>query len=342
MMTATMRDLYLSDRMTMHQWREFLESQGIQEFPANEVEPLEETIGLFDEDDQLVATGSLAGPILKYIAVRHDDAGHGALFNRIVGELVSRLAQRGITHYFVFTKPRYIDSFEHVGFTCLARVERGGLLEGGMPGIDTYLETVRALGSWPASAAIVMNANPFTLGHRRLVEIAAQENEHVYVFVVHEDRSLFTTDERLQLVRAGVADLKNVTVVDGSDYLIGFAAFPAYFLPSSKDVIDYQTKLDATLFRDWFVPALGITRRYVGQEPYSPTTEAYNQALKAVLEPPTQVTVVERKRAGQEPISASRVRKLIAQGDMEGLEGLVPSTTRFFIQDHLAQLQMRI
>lgn len=334
--------MYLSDPMTMRQWKEFLESQGIQEFQSSEVEPLEETIGLFDEDDRLVATGSLAGPILKYIAVRRYDSDHSALFNRIVGELVARLAEHGVTHYFVFTKPCYIASFEHVGFTCLARVERGGLLEGGMPGIDTYLEKVRDLGSWQVSAAIVVNANPFTLGHRRLIEVAAQENEHVYVFVVHENRSLFTTDERLRLVREGVADLKNVTVVDGGDYLIGFAAFPAYFIPSSEDVIDYQTRLDATLFRDWFVPALGITSRYVGQEPYSPTTQAYNQSLKDVLEPRTAVRVIERKQAGQEPISASRVRRLIAQGDVSGLEGLVPSTTKIFIQDHLAQLQMRI
>ncbi|WEV73774.1 [citrate (pro-3S)-lyase] ligase [Bifidobacterium sp. ESL0798] len=334
--------MYLSDPMTMRQWKEFLESQGIQEFRSSEVEPLEETIGLFDEDDRLVATGSLAGPILKYIAVRHYDSEHSALFNRIVGELVARLADRGVAHYFVFTKPRYIASFEHVGFTCLARVERGGLLESGMPGIDTYLEHVRDLGGWQASAAIVMNANPFTLGHRRLVEVAAHDNEHVYVFVVHENRSLFATDERLRLVREGVADLKNVTVVDGGDYLIGFAAFPAYFIPSSKDVIDYQTRLDATLFRDWFVPALGITHRYVGQEPYSSTTQAYNQALKDVLEPRTKVTVIERRQVGQEPISASRVRRLIAQGDVDGLEDLVPPTTKIFIQDHLAQLQMRI
>ncbi|KFI45055.1 [citrate (pro-3S)-lyase] ligase [Bifidobacterium bohemicum] len=341
-MTVQMRDMYLSDHLTMCRWQEFLESEGIHEFQAGEVRPIEETVGLFDEDGRLIATGSLAGCVLKYIAVRREDLDHSALFNRIVGELIARLADRGATHYFVFTKPMYVTAFEHIGFTKLAQVEQGVLLEGGLPGIDAYLKDVRALGNWPQSAAIVMNANPFTLGHRHLVEVAASRNRHVYVFVVHADRSLFTTDERLELVRQGVADIRNVTVVDGGDYLVGFATFPAYFIASPEDVVDYQTKLDATLFRDWFVPALGITRRYVGQEPYSPTTEAYNKALKEVLEPRTQVTVIEREQAGGEPISASRVRQLVAQGDLDGIDALVPATTRLFIQHHLLQLQMRI
>jgi [citrate (pro-3S)-lyase] ligase len=341
MMTVRMRDMYLSDHLTMGRWQEFLESEGIKDFEASEVEPLDQTIGLFDDEDRLLATGSCAGPTLRYIAVRREEPEHSAFFNSIVSELIARLAARGITHYFVFTKPIYAPGFEHVGFTRLAGVEQGVLLEGGMPGIGSYLKGVRALGDWPESAAIVMNANPFTLGHRHLVEVAANRNRHVYVFVVHADRSLFTTAERLDLVRQGVADIDNVTVVDGGDYLVGFAAFPAYFIPSSQSVVDYQTRLDATLFRDWFVPALGITRRYVGQEPFSPTTDAYNRALKEVLEPQTQVTVIERRRAGDEPISASRVRRLIACGDMQGLGALVPPTTTKFIQQHLPQLQMR-
>ena len=43
----------------------------------------------------------------------------------------------------------------------------------------------------PKVAAIVMNANPFTLGHQYLVEKAAAENDLVHLFMVSEDASLF-------------------------------------------------------------------------------------------------------------------------------------------------------
>ncbi len=77
--------------------------------------------------------------------------------------------------------------------------------------------------------AVVMNANPFTLGHRYLVEKAAKENDFVYVFVVSANTSLFSADERLQLVREGLSDLDNVVVVAGGDYMVSYATFPAYF-----------------------------------------------------------------------------------------------------------------
>ena len=60
-----------------------------------------------------------------------------------------------------------------------------------------------------------------------------KKNDLVYVFVVNTDLSLFKTSERFELVKAGTADLKNVIVVDGGDYMVSYATFPAYFLESA-------------------------------------------------------------------------------------------------------------
>ena len=73
-----------------------------------------------------------------------------------------------------------------------------------------------------------MNANPFTKGHQYLVEKAAQESPHVYVFVLSEDKSLFSKKHVSQWCKR-VAHLPNVTVLSTEDYLVSSATFPTYF-----------------------------------------------------------------------------------------------------------------
>ncbi len=81
-----------------------------------------------------------------------------------------------------------------------------------------------------------MNANPFTLGHRHLVEQAAAQCDALHLFVVREDASFFPFSARLEMVRAGVAHLPNVVVHEGSQYIISRATFPAYFLKETGKV----------------------------------------------------------------------------------------------------------
>ena len=50
-------------------------------------------------------------------------------------------------------------------------------------------------------AALVMNANPFTLGHQYPVEKAAAESDILHLFIVSEDQSLVPFSVRKQLVR---------------------------------------------------------------------------------------------------------------------------------------------
>lgn len=178
-----------------------------------------------------------------------------------------------------------------------------------------------------------MNCNPFTLGHRYLIEQAAKQVERLYVMVVREDCSLFAYTERKAMVEQGVADIENVTVIDGSDYAISRATFPTYFLKRLDDAADTQMQLDLDLFRRHIAPALGATVRFVGTEPTDQLTQRYNQLMHEAL---TDVREIDRLAKDGNAVSASRVRKAMEQGDMNTIRQLVPPTTLPYIIAHLA------
>lgn len=321
-------------------WQAFMEKNGIHEFGQAELDPIEKTY-VWEEGGEMAATGSIAGKVLKYVAVCEKFKDGGALFNQVVSHLVNEEATRGRFHLLVFTKPKYVASFGYVGFKPLAQTDQGALLESGTPGIDDYLAGLPHFDGGQ-TGAIVMNANPFTKGHRALVEKASAECDQVYLFVVQADRSVFTFKERFELVKQGVSDLANVVVVPGSDYMVSSATFPAYFLKSDQEIGAYQAKLDATLFRDAIAKPLGIDARYLGEEPTSKTTAAYNAALAAVLAPQVAVKIMPRHTEDGQIVSATTVRQAILAGDQDQLARLLPTTTLAFVQAHFADLQARI
>ena len=185
----------------------------------------------------------------------------------------------------------------------------------------------------PPRGVVVMNCNPFTLGHRYLIEQAAKQVERLFVMVVREDCSLFAYAERKAMVEQGVAHLENVTVIDGSEYTISQATFPTYFLKRLDDAADTQMLLDLDLFRRHIAPALGATVRFVGTEPTDRLTRRYNQLMHEVL---ADVRETDRLEKEGNAVSASRVRKAMEQGDMSTIRQLVPPTTLPYIIAHLA------
>ena len=185
----------------------------------------------------------------------------------------------------------------------------------------------------PRGGVVVMNCNPFTLGHRYLIEQAAKQMERLYVMVVKEDCSLFAYTERKAMVEQGVADIENVSVIDGSDYAISRATFPTYFLKRLDDAADTQMLLDLDLFRRHIAPALGATVRFVGTEPTDQLTRRYNQLMHEALK---DVHEINRLEKDGNAVSASRVRKAMEEGDMNTIRQLVPPTTLPYIIAHLA------
>ena len=185
----------------------------------------------------------------------------------------------------------------------------------------------------PLRGVVVMNCNPFTLGHRYLIEQAAKQVERLFVMVVREDCSLFAYAERKAMVEQGVAHLENVMVIDGSEYAISQATFPTYFLKRLDDAADTQMLLDLDLFRRHIAPALGATVRFVGTEPTDQLTRRYNQLMHEVLADVREIVRLEKEGNA---VSASRVRKAMEQGDMSTIRQLVPPTTLPYIIAHLA------
>ena len=316
--------------------KELLESRGLS-VPGGE----DLILGFFGED-RLVATGSLVGNILEGIAVEKAAEGEGAA-SMVVTALIKRAVEKGQRRVFIYSRPEEAKRFELLGFTLLATAsvpESGlgaSLLEWGMDGIAAFRRMLAGVSSGrPDNAgAVVMNCNPFTLGHRHLVEFAASRRPWLYVIVVEEDRSLFPFHVRLRLVRDGTSDLSNVTVIPGGPYVISSATFPTYFTRiqgAEKDerITELHAVLDLELFRNHIAPPLKVSERFVGTEPYCRVTSAYNRMMKTVFSAGNgglEVWEMPRFELGGVPVSASAVRDCIRQGRLAEAEPFVPEST---------------
>ncbi|CQR72234.1 [Citrate [pro-3S]-lyase] ligase [Sporomusa ovata DSM 2662] len=294
----------------------------------------------FYQNNEMIATGSLAGEVLRNIAVAPQMQGEG-LTADVVSRLIQQAGQRGIYHYFIYTKPSAAPMFTALGFKELARSEPHViLLEAGIGTLDEYCREIsRKVEGLPSGsrAALVVNCNPFTLGHKAVISKAAQDNQAVVVLVVSEERSLFPFAVRLRLVQEGLAEFNNILVLPAGKYIISAATFPGYFTRGEATVMA-QTRLDATIFARYIAPALGITRRYVGEEPYCATTCSYNDALSDILpQYGIGLETIPRITVGGKVISASQVREFIRQDNWPAIKELVPDTTYKYLISPEAQ-----
>jgi [citrate (pro-3S)-lyase] ligase len=298
-------------------------------------EGYDELFGIY-ESGTLVAVGARAGNILKMLAVEPSHQG-GSLLGELVTALVSRGLEAGYESLFVFTKPAYAMTFQSLNFTLLANQGKVALLEYGK-GLKCWLASNSALVKPGLNGAIVVNCNPFTLGHRYVIESAAKAVENLYVFVVREDRSVFPFDVRFRLVKEGVRDLANVILLDTSRYIVSGATFPTYFLKKDDPVARIQMELDVILFASRIAPYFGITRRFVGTEPNCRLTNGYNETMKRLLpEYGIELVEIERKQATTGVISASKVRELLLSDDVGQLKDYVPQTTLDFLTSDEAE-----
>jgi len=295
-------------------------------------EDCDSTIGIFD-GGELLATASIRDNILVGFAVSSRARGEGLLAT-LCTALINIGMSNGHRTFYIFTKPEKAFLFSACGFREIARnPPYSALLEWGETSVDQYVQKLRAFSRDKPDGAgcIVMNANPFTLGHRYLAEYAAGESRWLYVVVVEAEKSIFPFHVRMELIQKGLRDLPNVTVLGGGQYVISALTFPTYF-SKEGDVGPAQTGLDLALFCSYIAPALKVKRRYVGEEPYCETTRAYNKSMKAAL-PPRGIEVVEipRKEKDGEYISASHVRNLIREGKTEQTKKLLPESTYEFL-----------
>lgn len=326
---------------------------------------------VLDDDGEMIAGGGLKDDVIKCVAV--DDAHKGeAIANTLVSHLILHANQEGYSCIKLFTKPKNRQLFESLSFRLLAEAPEAILMETGIGGISNTVEALKKIKeesekykeynkkckedskecrentsylttspphhlttTMQPTGCIVMNCNPFTLGHRYLVESASRMVEHLFVIVVREDRSAFSYQERKAMVTTGTADLKNVTVCDGSEYAISNTTFPTYFLKRLSDATDTQILLDLDLFRRHIAPALGAEVRFVGTEPTDELTRRYNELMMESLGK-DHVVQIPRLENGGVAVSASRVRRAMESNSLKEAAQLVPPTTLPYIIAHLA------
>lgn len=334
---------YTTNKKSREEWQQLLTQAGLREDP-----PYTAVFGLYEED-RLIATGARDGMRIKCVAV-HPDYHGGAVFHTLLSGIITDALDDGIRRLFLYTTPGAAHAFAHLGFRTLAQTRDGVcFMERGTPAIDDYLDSIReqteaydavhGTGSGPVES-IVMNANPFTKGHRALVENALTRANRLHLFILSEDASAVPADIRFRLVKEGTADLPGIIYHPTDSYIISRASFPSYFVKKESEATETQARLDAVLFRGRIAPALGITNRTVGDEPHDIVTAIYNRCLGEEFKGSLILTMMPRIKAPDgEVISASRVRQLLTEGKTEEIEPLVPGTTlRYFLSTEGKQL----
>jgi [citrate (pro-3S)-lyase] ligase len=198
--------------------------------------------------------------------------------------------------------------------------------------LEDYKAQIRKLR--PRIGAIVMNCNPFTLGHRHLIEYASGKTERLFIFVVEEDKSFFPFADRLELVKKGTADLDNVTVLPSGKFIISSLTFTDYFAKSEIQDRAVDPSMDIELFARQIAPTLGINIRFAGEEPLDNVTRQYNEEMARILpDYGVDFEVIPRKEQGGGVISASLVRKYLEEKDFDSIAELVPETTLEYLLD---------
>lgn len=315
--------LSLHDRRSRKKVEDFL---ALNELRLDEVDSY---YGIFRlEEEEILAGGGLKRDIIKCVAVR-EELREEHLFNMLVSHLMSVAREEGHFSCKVYTKPKNLAIFQSLGFKLIAQSPQALFMENSLTELNRYkahLAKASDRHKGERRGLIIMNANPFTKGHRYLVETAAAQVDQLFVVVVKENRSMFDYKYRLEMVESGCADIANAHVLEGSDYQISEATFPTYFLKQVTDATDEHIRLDLDVCLRHIVPSLGITHRFVGSEPTDKLTARYNELMHEVLEPQgVEVVEVERLTLKDMVINASRVRQV---GD---LSLLFPTSVPFVL-----------
>lgn len=298
------------------EYKGFLKKRGLKDEGDTDY-----TVMLLDEDYNPIACGSLSGSVMKQIAV-DDSVEGGGLCAKVLSELQAEAARRGKAHLFLYTKPENKQMFTSMGFSVMAETESVLMMENRRNGLKHFLDSIGKREG--KSGCIVCNCNPMTKGHQYLMETASAQCDNLYIFVLSEDggKDNFPPDVRYNLVKQGTAHLSNAIVCRSDDYLISRSTFPAYFLKDSINAEQVRADLDLILFSTRIAPALGITRRFVGTEPFDAVTREYNSRMHEIL-PKYGIEVEEITR--KDNISASRVRALLKERKFAEIRALVPA-----------------
>jgi cytidyltransferase-like protein len=334
------------------------------------MESLDSYYAIENQDGAIVAGAGIAGNVLKCLAVAPEVRSEGLLV-----PLVSRiLSEHAGLSFKVFTKPEYQAVFESLGFRLLASAPLAVLMEKGH-GLDDYCAYLRSFRRNGRVGVVVMNANPFTLGHQYLLQQAAAQVDHLFVIPVKEDVSMFSYEERRAMICAGSVG----PAAEGIYFSQGFAknqipsaiANPSHdsnhvdegpsaiATPSRREESTGITVLEgsdyvisAATFPTYFLKDLSTAAETqmqldvdlydkwiapaLGAEVRFVGTEPTDALTNRYNQLITNPTLVERLSIHGEVVSASRVRRALEGGCFQEAASLCPASTRPYLLAALA------
>lgn len=258
---------------------------------------------------EIIATVSVKKNLIKFFYIDDKYQGEG-LAIELINSALEEIIAKGYRSYFVFTKAKNENIFTSLSMDTIEKTEDVVLLEGGFFKYKDWIEIIKKDLDKDEYNAIVMNANPLTLGHEYLVDKALENDRDLIIFVLEEDASYFSTKDRYEIVKKHYQDNNRVHVYKSGPYIISRATFPTYFLKKDTDKLKVYTELDAKIFARRIAKDLNIKKRYFGTEPIDKVTEKYNEMMKKILsEYGIATEFIGRKTIEGEVISASKVRE---------------------------------
>lgn len=297
-----------------------LVKEFLDKFDLKYADDIDKTFYL-EDDNKIIGTISISAYIIKDLAVDPSYQGEN-LASTLINETLNYFRINNIFSYQVFTKAIYEETFKNLGFRVLVRTDKLVMLEGGVSSIDEEINKIKkvlelnfsTLDENTQLAAVVLNANPITNGHIHLIEEAKKQYNHVVVFIVEEDKSIFSFKERLSLAYLATRRLSNVYVMASSKYIVSSLTFPDYFLKNETEKIEENAKVDALIFKNYFMKKLHIKKRFVGSEDNN-KMQIYNQTLKDILG--DELEIIDRLKEDGEVVSAKKVRSLLEEGKID-------------------------
>lgn len=192
---------------------------------------------------------------------------------------------------------------------------------------EEYLEQFRCSSNVKIKGAVVLNANPCTLGHLYLIKEALKYVDFLYVFLVEDSTGNLPYIEREFMLKESLKYNKRVRVIRGGSIMTSEKIFPEYFNRSSK-----PSKVSLVLAHRCFGQVvskkLGVTYRFFGTEPNDPLTRALNESACEILPKyGIKPIFVERMSIEGKYVSAKNVRLLLEDKLYSKLARLVPFST---------------
>jgi hypothetical protein len=187
------------------------------------------------------------------------------------------------------------------------------------------------------AGAVMLNSNPFTNGHRHLVESAASSMRHVYVFVAEDDKSVFPFSDRLRLTIDGTKHIANVTVIPGGRYIVTQKSIESSASGRGRKKTIAGAHFDIEIFARYIANALNIAAVYSGggdRSRESGKSSDFDAAMSEIL-PRYGIAynLIPKREYRGAPLSAGLVRSLMREQRFSEIERVVPPSTYTYLWD---------